>query len=120
MGTLGVGLFATPDADAMQLRNLVYGHLLSAGIVYAVVKALGVTSASRALAFALSLFSMIVTRSVHPPGGGLVVLYMDSGLLRSLGGWFLIWPGLCSGLYVYAMASLFRSLRSRMRRFAFP
>ena len=48
------------------------------------------------------------------------MLYLDSGLLRSLGGWFLIWPGLCSGLYVYAMASLFRAARSRLRRFAFP
>jgi len=125
---------------------------------------MGVTSFSRALAFALSMASMILTKSVHPPGGGLVVLYMDSGLLRSLGAWcvvscgcesfrcgcpayvrsyridspnfpmvlvvtfarndelgrFLIWPGLASGLYVYCMASLFRSLRSFCRRrFAF-
>lgn len=90
MGTLGVGLFATPDAEAMQLRNLVMGHLISAAVVYAVVRIMGVTSFSRALAFALSMASMILTKSVHPPGGGLVVLYMDSGLLRSLGAWCVV------------------------------
>lgn len=106
MGTLGVGLFATPTAQPMRLRSLVIGHLVSAAVVLCCVSLLGPTPLARACAFAVSLAAMMLFRAVHPPGGGLVVLLIDSEALRALGHWFLIWPGLGSALYVYVCSRL--------------
>ena len=111
MGTLGVGLFATPTAQGMRLRSLVIGHLVSAAVVLCVVSLLGPTPLARAIAFAASLAFMMLFRAVHPPGGGLVVLLIDSDALRALGHWFLIWPGLGSALYVYACSRITMALR---------
>ncbi|KAJ9504900.1 hypothetical protein QJQ45_021296 [Haematococcus lacustris] len=93
-GTICVLLFGRPEAEAIRTWNLVVGHLTSVSVVLCVLGCLGSTVFSRALAMALALASMLLTDSVHPPGGALVLMAMDSRAIQSMQAWFLVYPSL--------------------------
>ncbi|KAJ9508176.1 hypothetical protein QJQ45_021560 [Haematococcus lacustris] len=93
-GTICVLLFGRPEAEAIRTWNLVVGHLTSVSVVVCVLGCLGSTVFSRALAMALALASMLLTDSVHPPGGALVLMAMDSRAIQSMQAWFLVCPAI--------------------------
>lgn len=104
LGTLGVGLFAMEGARVMRLKNVVFGHILSAAVVIVVIQLLGITSLSKALAFSIALGIMMKTDTIHPPGGGIIVVFCNNNDIRSLGYWFLLYPGNVNELILHKLS----------------
>jgi len=99
-GTICVLLFGRPDAEAIKMWNLVVGHLLSVAVVITIINVLGPSILSRALAMACAIVAMLWTDSVHPPGGALVLMFVDSKVMQGMQAWFVLYPSL---LFTFAM-----------------
>src|SRR6266511_1902111 len=66
-GASAVLLFGAAESTLAQPRNLIGGHLVSAGVAVVLVQ-LGATGAyATALAVGISIFLMYLTRTTHPP-----------------------------------------------------
>ena len=74
LGGSSVFLFGLTRAPAAQPRALFGGHLAGAFFGIACAQFLGSTIVAYALAVALSLGFMLITRTVHPPAGANPVL----------------------------------------------
>jgi CBS-domain-containing membrane protein len=59
---------------------------------------------------------MLWTGSVHPPGGALVVILLDSHRFQALGPAYILFPGLTGALLLYVAAAATDALK---RRFVF-
>lgn len=68
-GASAVLIFAAPQAPMAKHKNVLFGHLISASVGVALVQVLGVSWLSCALAVSLSIAFMIITNTLHPPGG---------------------------------------------------
>jgi hypothetical protein len=55
---------------------------------------------------ATTLPFMLLTGSVHPPGGALVLTLVDSAKMQGLGWWYLICPGMLGLLVLLPMSAL--------------
>lgn len=74
-GATAVLLFGAPNSPLAQPYNVVVGHLISAFIGVTVYQFFGeASSIAMALAVALSIGTMQLTRSVHPPGGATALI----------------------------------------------
>lgn len=74
-GASAVLLYAAPNSPLAQPYNVMVGHVLSALIGVTVFQVVGeANSTSMALAVALSIGAMQLTRSVHPPGGATALI----------------------------------------------
>ena len=87
-GASAVLIFAAPQAPMAHHKNVFFGHLISAAVGVALVQVLGVSWFSCALAVSLSIAFMIITNTLHPPGGA-TALY---ALLTQQGWGFLLFP----------------------------
>jgi CBS-domain-containing membrane protein len=73
-GASAVLLFGAAESPLAQPRNLLGGHLLSAGVAVAIV-AMGTTGMyAVSLAVGISIFLMYLTRTIHPPGGATALI----------------------------------------------
>ena len=70
------GVIASPLA---QPRNLVGGHVIAAVIGVAVFQILGDNFVSAGLAVALAIVAMMVSDTVHPPGGATALIAVIGG-----------------------------------------
>lgn len=68
-GASAVLIYGVPDVPLAQPRNVVGGHVISAAAGVGVYALFGLTWWSAALATALAIVLMLVTRTAHPPGG---------------------------------------------------
>ncbi len=68
-GATCVILFAAPQSPLAQPRNVIVGHLLTAGVGLAMLYGVGNESWMIALAVGLAIMLMQVCRAVHPPAG---------------------------------------------------
>ncbi|ACX52976.1 HPP family protein [Ammonifex degensii KC4] len=68
-GASAVLIYGLPDSPLAQPRNVIGGHAISALCGVAVYSLCGLTWWSAALATSLAVFLMLITRTVHPPGG---------------------------------------------------
>ncbi|OPJ55836.1 HPP family protein [Alkalithermobacter paradoxus] len=73
-GAAAVLLFAAPSAALAQPKNVFFGQLISALAGTSVYHLLGKTWYSIALAVALAIVLMLLTKTVHPPGGATAFL----------------------------------------------
>lgn len=102
-------VFALPASPLAQPRNLVGGHLLTAGIGLLVMQLLGVSPLSMALAVGMAIALMMLTDSLHPPAGANPLLIMLAG--KDWG--FLFTPVLSGCLAIVALAWIYhRSTRT--------
>lgn len=69
----------------------------------------------RAVAMATTLPFMLLTGSVHPPGGALVLTLVDSAKMQGLGWWYLICPGMLGLLVLLPMSALATWVKVRSR-----
>lgn len=87
-GASAVLIFAAPQAPMAKYKNVLFGHLISASVGVALFQVLGVSWFSCALAVSLSIAFMIITNTLHPPGGA-TALY---ALLTQQGWTFVLFP----------------------------
>jgi hypothetical protein len=97
-GMLAVLLFGKPEAEPVRLWPLVAGQLGSAAIAVGVLQLCGPGLASRAAAMAATLAWMMHADCIHPPGGALVLLAMDSAAVQAMHWAWLLWPSLALSL----------------------
>lgn len=68
-GASVVLVFGVPDAPMAQPRNVIFGHTFSAATGVAIFMMFGLSWWSPAVATALALVVMLLTKTTHPPGG---------------------------------------------------
>lgn len=93
LGGTAIFLFGLTRAPAAQPRALFGGHLSSAFIGIACYQFFGESLAVYALATALTLAFMLVTRTVHPPAGAnpVLMVYVHAG-------WSALWQPVLIGI----------------------
>ena len=101
-GASAVLLFGATDSPLAQPRNLIGGHLVSAGVAVIVVAIFGSTPLTMAVGVGLAIFQMNMTHTTHPPGGATALI----GIQGAAGPWFILWPVLPGVLILLAAAIL--------------
>ena len=108
----GVGL----RAPVLRPWNVIAGHLIAASCA---VLCLGLPVPvwlARALALASAVAAMLWTGSVHPPGGALVMVLMESAKFQALGWTYVLYPGLAGAMLLMCASAATDELK---RRFIF-
>ncbi|GFR49171.1 hypothetical protein Agub_g11193, partial [Astrephomene gubernaculifera] len=119
-GTICVLLFARPEAEAMRIWNFVAGHVIATATVVLLLHLLGPGVFTRALAMGLMVAFMLLTDSVHPPGGALVLMAVDSAPIQNMDWWFMLYPSLVVTAAVLLPLSLACNWLKAHARFDFP
>ena len=121
-GAMCVLLFGKPDAEPVRLWPLVIGQLASTAIAVAVFRAFGPGGgvAAKAAAMAAALAVMVRLDAVHPPGGALVLLALDSRAAQALGWRLLFYPSLATTLLVVLPVALAANVLKRRCAFDYP
>lgn len=117
-GASAVLIYGAPQAEFSQPRNLVGGHVLSALIGISLYKLMPEPVAlASALAVALSIIGMHITRTLHPPGGAtaLIAVTGSSGS-HVLGYSFVLTPVALGALVLLLVALLVNNLSSNPKR----
>ena len=110
-GASAVLLYAAPRAPLAQPRNLIGGHLLSAVVGVACFKYLPDTlmlQASAAVATAIAL--MMLTHTVHPPGGATALIAVIGSEHIHAMGWGYVMPVLFGAVTLLGVALLSNNL----------
>ncbi|PNH03469.1 hypothetical protein TSOC_010483, partial [Tetrabaena socialis] len=68
------------------------GHVIATATVLSLLHVLGPSVFSRSLAMAAMLAAMLLTDSMHPPGGALVLMAVDSAAIQRMDWWRLPLP----------------------------
>lgn len=106
-GASAVLLYGAPKAPFSQPRNLIGGHIISGIIGVGIFNLFGSNFVSIALAVALAIASMLLTRTVHPPAGATALL----GVTMSQGKFqWITKPVLIGALILLAIALIFNNL----------
>lgn len=116
-GASAVLVYGAVKSPFAQPRNLIGGQVVSAIIGVAVYSLLGSTWIAAALAVSFALAVMLVTRTVHPPGGATALLaVMGSKEIHDLGFLYAALPvGL--GVLILLVIGLAVNNLSRHRRY---
>ena len=93
-------LFGASDSALAQPRNLVGGHLISAGVAVLIVALFGTSQFSMALAVGFAVLLMNLTHTTHPPGGATAFI----GVQGHAGPLFIFVPVLAGTLILLAVA----------------
>ena len=99
-GASAVLLFGATGSPLAQPRNLVGGHLASAGVAVIVVALFGSTPLTMAIGVGLAIFVMNLTHTTHPPGGATALI----GVQGAVGPEFILLPVLAGVLILLATA----------------
>ena len=99
-GASAVLLFGATDSPLAQPRNLVGGHLVSAGVAVMVVALFGSSPLTMAIGVGLAIFVMNLTHTTHPPGGATALI----GVQGAVGPGFILLPVLAGALILLVTA----------------
>ena len=107
------GVIASPLA---QPRNLVGGHVIAAVIGVAVFQILGVNFVAAGLAVALAIVAMMVTDTVHPPGGATALIAVIGGdAVHELGFLYVLMPTGLGALLLLVVALIVNNIPKARR-----
>lgn len=117
-GASAVLLYAAVRSPLAQPRNLVLGHIVSALVGVAAYRYVGqVLWLSAALAVSLAIVAMLLTKSLHPPGGATALIAVIGGPdIHQLGYAYAIVPAGAGALVLLVIALLINNL-ARHRRY---
>ena len=115
-GASAVLIYGVTQSPLAQPRNLIGGHVLSALIGVAIFQLMGFTWFSAALAVSLSIVLMMLTDTVHPPGGATALTAIVGGpAIQDLGFLYTLFPAEVGALVLLLVALLVINLSSRRR-----
>lgn len=116
-GTLSVLFFAVgPSAALLRPWNIVAGHVCAASFALFAISCIQPLWLARAAALGATVGFMRWTGCVHPPGGAIVLVLMDSAAMQNLGLFYLVYPGLVGAAVIAAIGHGTDVLK---RRFSF-
>jgi len=92
-GASAVLVYGLPIAPLSQPKNLLGGHLISAVIGVSCYFTLGTGWVAAALAVSLAIVAMMLTDTVHPPGGATALIAIIGGEpVHAMGFWYVLAP----------------------------
>ena len=107
------GVLASPLA---QPRNLIGGHVISAIIGVAIFQVLGGGFVAAGLSVALATAAMMLTDTVHPPGGATALIAVIGGdAVHSLGFLYVLVPTALGAFLLLAIALLVNNIPKSRR-----
>ena len=117
-GASAVLIYAVPQAELSQPRNLIGGHILSAFIGITVYKYVPMEiSILSALAVSLSIVLMHFTRTLHPPGGATALIaVIVSSQIHELGYMFVMTPIATGTLILLIIALVVNNMSNNPNR----
>lgn len=113
-GASAVLLYAAPKAAFSQPRNLIGGHVVSALVGVACFRYLpDIALVQEASAVATAIALMMLTRTVHPPGGATALIaVIGTDAVHDLG-WAYIFPVFLGAVVLLAVAVVSNNLFER-------
>lgn len=78
-GATMVIIFGLPSSPLAQPKNIILGHIITTIIGLIILKWLGVNEWSLGFAVGLSVLTMILTNTIHPPAGANPLVIMLAG-----------------------------------------
>ena len=92
-GASAVLVYGTITSPLAQPRNLIGGHLISGVVGVACYQLVGIWWLAAALAVSIALFVMLLTKTVHPPGGATALIaVIGSEQIHHLSYWYALVP----------------------------
>ena len=116
-GATAVLIYGIPASPYAQPRNMIGGHVISAIIGVTCVTVITTSPAIvAAVAVALSLVAMHITRTVHPPGGATALIAVIGGeSIHALGYWFVLTPVAFGAVLMLIVALLVNNISPHRR-----
>jgi len=111
-GATAVLIFGATNSPLAQPRNLIFGHLISAFIGVLIHKLIpDQLWLSSALAVSLSIVSMQITKTMHPPGGATALIAnIGSEKIKALGFGYVFSPVLSGVLILFTVAIIVNNI----------
>lgn len=104
-------LLAAPSSPSASRRRVITAHAGCSLVGVAALKFLGSSGGwpVKAVALAAAVAFMHFADALHPPAAGLPLMYLDIPRLHSLGGWYVLFPGVlgCLALFLLQDVVLF-------------
>ncbi len=115
-GASAVLIYGAVTSPLAQPRNLIGGHLVSAVIGVLCFKLFGDTWLAASLAVSLAISVMIITRTVHPPGGATALIaVIGSPTIHNLGFMYPVIPVGLGAIVLLLVALIVNNLSSTRR-----
>jgi CBS-domain-containing membrane protein len=116
-GASAVLIYAAIKSPLAQPRNLIGGHIISALVGVACYKLFGGTLwVAAALGVSLAIVAMLVTRTLHPPGGATALIAVIGGRnVHDLGFLYAVFPAGVGALILLVVALLVNNLAGGRR-----
>lgn len=116
-GASAVLVYAAIKSPLAQPRNLVGGHVISALVGVAAYQSLGhVIWLAAALAVSVAIVAMLISKTLHPPGGATALIAVIGGPdIHQLGFWFALAPAGAGALVLLLVALLVNNLAGHRR-----
>lgn len=113
-GASAVLLYGAPKAPFSQPRNLIGGHLVSAIAGVACYEYLpDIVLIQEAAAVATAIALMMVTRTIHPPGGATALIAVIGSDSVHAQGWGYLFPVMLGALILLVVALISNNLYER-------
>jgi CBS-domain-containing membrane protein len=116
-GASAVLVYAAANSPLAQPRNVVGGHLLGALVGVTTARLIGAPELlwlGAALAVSCSIVAMIVTKTLHPPGGATALLaVIGSERIRDMGYAYVLFPVLAGVLILVGIALVVNNIPPR-------
>ncbi|UXX79294.1 HPP family protein [Reichenbachiella carrageenanivorans] len=113
-GASAVLLYGATNSPLSQPRNLVGGHLVSATVGVSIAYCISSPELhwlACALAVGLAIVGMLITKTVHPPGGATALIAnIGSEKIKSLGYMYVLNPILTGTIILLVVALIFNNL----------
>ena len=117
IGASAVLVFAVPTSPLAQPWPVIGGNVISASLGLIIAWMVPDITVAAALAVALAIAVMSVTRSLHPPGGAVALTAVLGG--QAVGGWGVLFPLVPVGVDSIALVLLAMGFHALSRR-AYP
>jgi len=115
-GATAVVLYGCPEAPIAQPRNLFGGSLLSAfiGVTVAWLMPEQPIWLAGMLAICISIFAMIISQTLHPPGGAIAFIAVAGPPeIHALGFWYVLYPVLTGISLMFIITRLIQHLNCK-------
>jgi CBS-domain-containing membrane protein len=114
MGASAVLVYGAPHNPLSQPRNLIGGHMVSALVGVICYQCFGVTLwLAAALSVSFALVAMLLTKTLHPPGGATALIaVIGDAKIHKLGFLYVLLPAAASAAILCLIALLVNNLPS--------